>query len=174
MTQRPVPDDRSPPLSSSSASQLSLTSAARAECPTWDEIIIDVEFAEDAPDTRPTAPVAAVPIALAVGLEADTLEACTRSLGHPVIVVRTEDGAAAADLLRVLRPCVAMVGPAVSAADSERLRASASASGAHLVFVQPPLSPITVVPPQRCASDAPTLRMRAPRATFPLSREEKP
>lgn len=156
MTHQPA--DGLPPHPSSPSSH-SHTRAVREEYPTWDEIVIEVDL-EDTPDARTTIPVRAAAIALAFGVDAEAFEEYARSSGRLLSLVGTQDGVAAVELLGVLRPCIAMVGPAVSAADRERLRAAAVASGVHLVLVQPPHRPITLAPPRRIATDVTPSRKR--------------
>jgi hypothetical protein len=75
----------------------------------------------------------AAQIAVAVGLDAEAVRACAAAIGDAVRIVSTREGAAASDLVGVLRPRLVVAVSVLSDAEGGRLAAAATACGAQLL-----------------------------------------
>lgn len=114
------------------------------ESQSWDDIadcvetrvvspVISLFFPRIEEDALTTRRADGMLIALAVGLDAETLAACASAIGEGVQVVATNDCDAAHELLGVLRPRLALIASSPADVDVERFRAEASSCGTRLV-----------------------------------------
>lgn len=76
---------------------------------------------------------ASMDLAVAVGLDADVLADCAEAMGEDVQLIATQDGAAAGDLLSVLRPRMVVASSHLDDVDGARVAAAAAACGARVV-----------------------------------------